>query len=202
MILIKRIINKLIMKQCLSRIDICNDRDVFLTFDDGPEPGITSFVLDELDKYNYKATFFCTGENAEKYPFLIQEIVKRGHKIGNHSYSHRHAYLQNAKQYVDDIDHANKILRTILFRPPNGCLLLSSWLKLRKKYNIIYWSIGSGDWRMGAHDYEKCMDDLKKTKKGDIVLFHFSEEHALKTAKLLPDYLEWLDKEGYVSKIL
>ena len=194
----KRLVNKLILKFCISKINKKGEY-LFLTFDDGPEPGITEFILNELDKYKFKGTFFCTGKNAELHPELIQLILKRGHLIGNHSYSHKHAYLLNAKAYIEDINKAKEVIPSPIFRPPNGCLLFSAWLYLRKKFKIIYWSIDSGDWRKESFNTNRSLSDLKRSKAGDIILFHFSQDLSKGTIKLLPIYLNWMDKNGYKS---
>lgn len=197
----KKVINKLLMKTTVSHLP-ANDKTVYLTFDDGPEPGITEFVLNELQKYDYKATFFCTGENVEKYPELIKRIVNEGHALGNHTYSHIKAYDIEAKDYVKDIERANVVIHTHLFRPPNGCLTLGAWLRLRRHYKIIYWTIGSGDWRKDSFNYEDAMNLLKTTKAGDIILFHFSNDLEEGTRRLLPDYFEWMGKNSFISETI
>ena len=179
-----------------------NENNVYLTFDDGPEPDITQFVLNELDKYDFKATFFCKGQNVENYPELLREIVKRGHSLGNHTYEHKHAYQRNVVTYLADVEKADIILHTYLFRPPNGCLKWSAWLQLRRKYKIIYWSIGSGDSQKETFDFDKCMSRLKNTKAGDISLFHFCVEHQYGTRMILPAYLKWIKEQGLTSKII
>ncbi len=194
----KKLINKYVMSQCVSRIKK-QERCIYLTFDDGPEPDITEFVLNELDKYKFKATFFCTGKNALDHPNLMEIIRVKGHAIGNHSFTHKHAYLLSSRAYVEDVYRADEILHTTLFRPPNGCLLLSAWLKLKKKYKIIYWAIGSGDWRKETFEYKASMKCLESTKSGDIILFHFSQDLQKGTRELLPSYLKWLHKNGFKS---
>lgn len=175
---------------------------VYLTFDDGPEPGITEFVLDELGKYGYHGTFFCTGRRAEEYPDLIARIYSAGHSIGNHSYSHIPAYEMSGKDYVSDVLRADQVLNAPLFRPPNGCLTFPGWFRLRKKFKIVYWTIGSGDWLKENLNYEEAMERLSKTASGDILLFHFSNDLQLGTRKLLPPYLAWLKGNGFTSEKL
>lgn len=199
--LLKKVINKLLMKTTVSHLP-ANNKTVYLTFDDGPEPGITEFVLNELQKYDYKATFFCTGENVEKYPELIERIVNEGHALGNHTFSHIKAYDLGAKDFVKDVERANEVIHTHLFRPPNGCLTLGAWLRLRRHYKIIYWTIGSGDWCKGTFDYETSMKLLKTTKAGDIILFHFSNNLEEGTRRLLPDYFEWMGKNRFISETI
>lgn len=199
--ILKKIINKLLMKTAFSQLP-ANDKTVYITFDDGPEPGITEFVLDELQKYGYTATFFCTGKNVEKYPELIERIVKEGHALGNHTYSHINAFDIGAKDYVKDVERADEVIHTHLFRPPNGRLKLGAWLRLRKQYKIIYWTIGSGDWRKESFDYEDSMNLLKTTRAGNIILFHFSNDLEESTRKLLPVYFEWMEKNSLISETI
>lgn len=199
--IINKCVNKVIMSWTVSRID--DQRNVvFLTFDDGPEPGVTEFVLDCLDKYNMKGTFFCKGENAKKYPELINEIEHRGHLIANHTYSHFNAYSICSNDYLEDVEKADSILHTPYFRPPNGCLTLLSYFTLKKKYKIIYWSIESGDWCGKDLNVKFWQNKLQQTRPGDIILFHFSKELEQGTRRMLPNYIGWLHHKGYTSKTL
>lgn len=177
-----------------------SDKVVYLTFDDGPEPSITEFVLDELNKYAFKATFFCRGDNAEKYSYLLNTIKGNGHTIANHTYSHIHSFDVSLRYYVRDVHKCDFILNTRLFRPPHGSLTFLSWLRLRKKYDIYFWSLNSGDCDMSRFDYHNSINRLKKnTVSGDIVLFHFCLKHENETRKILPEYLRWLSENGYKS---
>ena len=198
----KRIVNKLLKHFEEKTIPSENDV-VYLTFDDGPEPGITEFVLEELAKYNFKATFFCRGDNAEKYPELLERIREQGHAVANHTYSHIDVYDVSSKDYLDDVERANTILKTSLFRPPHGTLNLVTWMRLRKKYRIFFWSLGSGDAELDKFDYQRSIGILKSnTKRGDIVLFHFCHRHERETTKVLPDYLMWLSENGYRCDVI
>lgn len=197
-VIFKKIINKVLMKAALSKVKGKN-RVVYLTFDDGPEEGITQFVLDELDKHAFKATFFCTGKNASKNEKLLQQIIYKGHTVANHTYSHLVSYNISHEDYVEDVEAASKVIKSILFRPPCGCLTLPSWLRLFRKYRIVYWSVNSGDSRKEKFDYVDSVKALRKTKAGDIILFHFSIEHAKATKLLLPGYLVWLHDNGFRS---
>ena len=175
---------------------------VYLTFDDGPEPGITEFVLDELEQYGYKATFFCCGDNAEKNPQLFSMLHKRGHAIGNHTYSHLHAYDATAKVYIEDVSRADAILQTKLFRPPHGSLTLPIWLKLKKK-KIVFWALNSEDSDIENFNFERAISNLiKNTHPGDVVLFHFCHKHENETRQILPAYLKWLSENGYEGKAI
>lgn len=179
------------------------NRSLFLTFDDGPEPGITEFILNELDKYGFHATFFCRGDNAEKYPELLQLISNKGHSIGNHTYNHINSFYTPNDDYVKDVERADNILHTKLFRPPWGSITLSSFLRLKKKYLIVYWSLISGDTKKDGFVKEILLDRLKtNTKSGDVVLFHFCQEHETRTKQLLPEYLSWLSNQDYHCRCL
>lgn len=186
----------------ISRITQTN-KIVYLTFDDGPEPNITEFVLNELNKYGYKATFFCRGDNAQKYPKLLQRIKEDGHSIGNHTYNHLHAFNYSAIDYYNDVEKANILLKTSLFRPPYGSLTLFSYLRLKYKYKSFFWSLNSGDSDMEKYDYNRSINILKsRTQAGDIVLFHFCLKHEKETRELLPVYIEWLNDNLYFSSKL
>ena len=193
------LINKLLHLLEVMRVKT-NNKEVYLTFDDGPEEGITEFVLSELKKYNYKATFFCKGENAEIHSDLLAMIKSDGHVVGNHTFSHIHGFETKTCDYVEDVERASKILHSHLFRPPWGALRLSQFLRIKKNYSIVYWSLLSGDTLFGDLDVTMNLDRLiEKTKRGDVVLFHFCQRHQNETKQILPAYLEWLNKNGYIS---
>lgn len=177
-----------------------NEKVVYLTFDDGPEPGITEFVLGELRKHNAKATFYCRGDNAEKHPELMKVIKNDGHALGNHTYSHIKSFDCSTTEYFEDVERANDVLKAHLFRPPWGALTLSTFIRLRKKYKIVYWSLISGDATCERFNYNRSMEMLKTTRKGDVVLLHNCLRHADATRQLLPVYLDWLENQGFVLK--
>lgn len=178
-------------------------KTVYLTFDDGPEPDIIQFVLSQLEEHGCKATFFCRGDNAEKYPGLLKQITDMGHQLGNHTYSHINSFETPTNDYVEDVEKADRILNTHLFRPPWGSITLAAFLRLRRKYRIIYWSLVSGDTELGTLDCEKELTRLKQeTKAGDVILFHSCKRHELETKQLLPDYLDWLSENGYHSEVI
>ena len=200
--LLKKIVNKIIRLFITNSIE--NSQSiVYLTFDDGPESGICEFVLNELKKYNFKATFFCRGDNAEQNHLLLDRIISEGHAVGNHTYSHLHSYNCTSREYYNDVEKADRVLNTFLFRPPHGSLTLVSYLKLRKKYKSYFWSLNSGDSDMEHYDFNRSICRLKSnTKPGDIVLFHFCKRHEKETRELLPVYLAWLNDNGYSSKAI
>jgi len=200
---INRAQNLLLKKLSYIRSVPSEGKVLYLTFDDGPEDGITEFVLSELNKYGYKGTFFCRGDNAANNKSLLLKIQENGHSIGNHTYHHIDAYDNAASIFAEDVEKANLVLNSPLFRPPHGSLNFAAWIKVRKKYKIIYWSLNSADSDMSKFDYDHSIENLKcNTKPGDIVLFHFCHRHEKETRQLLPEYLEWLHAQGYVSKAI
>ena len=121
-------------------------KKIFLTFDDGPNSEVTTRVLDILDKYNAKATFFCLGENVEKHPELYEKIIKKNHSVGNHTYSHINGWFTKNKKYFNDIDQANFLIKSNLFRPPFGKTTPSQIIVLKKQYKIVLWDVMSMDY--------------------------------------------------------
>lgn len=175
-----------------------SEPDIYLTFDDGPEGEITDIVLDLLNKYEAKATFFCIGEKAKKNSRQYERIIEEGHSIGNHTFSHINDFHTSSKEYIKNVELANDVFKTHLFRPPWGSLTLTTFLILIRKYKIVYWNSISGDTEMELFNLTDCFNKLvKRTKKGDIVLFHSCNLHANETKQILPLYLEWLYKNGY-----
>jgi peptidoglycan-N-acetylglucosamine deacetylase len=173
------------------------DKAIYLTFDDGPEPGITEFVLNILNQHNAKATFFCTGENYEKYPALVDLIKSTGHSFGNHTYSHLNGLKENYKAYINDVFKSKKVIQSNLFRPPWGVLTIREYLKLRKDTKIILWKISSCDSDPNTNWEKQCQRMVHQTKSGSVVLFHFNLKHSNETMKILPIYLAKTDELNY-----
>ena len=199
---VKKIVNKLLKKLMVSHIRT-NEPVIYLTFDDGPEVGITEFILDELKKYNFKGTFFCRGDNAMNNETLMRRIVAEGHDLANHTFSHFHSYKTNSKTYVADVNKVDSIINTNLFRPPYGSITLLQYLKLRKRYKFIIWDLDSGDSKLEGFSLNNEFSNLKnKTSPGNIVLFHFCKRHEKETRQILPLYLEFLKQENYATSTI
>lgn len=152
-----------------------DDKVLYLTFDDGPHPRITPLVLRLLERFDAKATFFCVGENVQKHPATYREILSKGHKTGNHTYNHLPGWSTANKRYFENTARAATLIDSKLFRPPYGRISPSQIRVLKKQYRIVMWSILTRDYD-GHLDKEKATADLlKKTGKGDVVVFHDSE---------------------------
>ena len=186
-------------------------KELFLTFDDGPTPKITSFVLDQLKRHKAKATFFCIGKNIEKNPALFQRILEEKHTIGNHTQQHLNGWKNNTEAYIDDFlkcEHTisnlvKKPQESRLFRPPYGKIKKSQATKiLKKKYTIIMWDVLSADFDTSISK-EKCLKNvLKNTKNGSIIVFHDSVKASEKVQYALPKVLEYFSKKGYLFKAI
>jgi len=174
-----------------------NEKVLFLSFDDGPHPEVTKFVLDELRKYNARASFFCIGKNVIAYPGLYDQIVNEGHTTGNHSYNHLNGWKTENKKYLADVEKAAAFINSNLFRPPYGRIHSSQVRKL-KKFKIIMWDILSGDFDEGLSN-EKCFANvINHALPGSIVVFHDSEKAYGKLKYVLPKLLEYYHSRGYV----
>jgi peptidoglycan/xylan/chitin deacetylase (PgdA/CDA1 family) len=178
------------------------EHSVFLTFDDGPHPQGTPYVLDLLKQYDCKATFFCVGENIEKYPETFEQILKEGHLVGNHGYLHLNGWKTSLKNYVTNALKAQNIYPFKLFRPPYGKIGLRQYLKLKKIYQIVFWNILSYDFNPNLNT-ELLLKRLKKrTKPKSIIVFHDSLKAKEQLQKILPAYLEYLKSVGLTSRKL
>ena len=177
-------------------------KTIYLTFDDGPIPGITPWVLDTLDNYGIKATFFCVGENVERYPDLFEQIKARGHQTGNHSYNHLRAFRTDLSGYLANVEKAGKLIGSNLFRPPHGELTIRQYQALRKKYQLVQWDVISRDYNAKLSPDEVFNIVRKNVRSGSIIVFHdsFKAERNLNTA--LPRSIEFCLKQGYVFDVL
>jgi peptidoglycan/xylan/chitin deacetylase (PgdA/CDA1 family) len=186
------------------------EKVIYMSFDDGPHPTITPFVLNELKKYNAKATFFCIGDNVKKFPRIYHSVINEGHAIGNHTMHHINGWKSTDEAYEDDINEAKTYIRSNLFRPPYGRIKRSQLKQLMRfnklpvaktrKHQVIMWSVLAGDW-IATLDPEKCFQRIKKAiYPGCIVVFHDSEKAYARMSYALPKLLEYFSCEGYVFK--
>ena len=170
---------------------------LYLTFDDGPTEEVTSFVLEELNKYNAKATFFCLGHNAVNNPKLVDKLKDCGHAVGNHSYSHPNGFRTKIKSYVDDVKKADEILASNLFRPPYGKMKWRQYKKLKELFSIIMWDVMPGDFDASI-DGEQCFRNVaSNASEGSIIVFHDSEQAFPRLKIALPKVLEYYTNLGY-----
>ena len=175
---------------------------VFLTFDDGPDPEVTPWVLDMLAEHQAKATFFCLGRNVERYPELFQRIKDEGHAVGNHSYSHPDGWRTRNMDYFEDVECADRLIGSRLFRPPYGRITPSQIRVLKKKYNIVMWDVLSGDFDPKTTP-DGYLGRLRKyMKSGSIVVFHDEVKSNDKIQKLLQGVLDDFHNSKCVTEII
>jgi peptidoglycan-N-acetylglucosamine deacetylase len=187
-------------------------KEIFLTFDDGPIPEITEFVLEELNKYQAKATFFCIGGNIEKYPNVFQKVVNQQHTIGNHTFNHLRGwdteediYIENFRKCEDEI--FKQILNPKsqipnLFRPPFGRIKRSQAKEILKTHEIVMWDVLTGDYDQSLSKERVLSKALQHTEQGSIVLFHDSIKASKNMMYALPKFLEHFSERGFIFKAL
>ncbi len=184
-----------------------NEKKLYLTFDDGPIPDITEFVLDQLRLHNANATFFCIGENIKKHPEIFNKIVSEGHSVGNHTMNHLKAWKSSSRAYLKNItDCENTMLKHIeilpeqrIFRPPYGQISYSKFKILEKiGYKIILWDVLSKDWEQNSTP-EVCLQNvIQNTEQGSIIVFHDSIKASKNLTYALPKVLDYFTKKGFI----
>lgn len=189
------------------------DKAVYLTFDDGPIPEVTPWVLEQLKRYNAKATFFCIGDNVQKHPKILQQIYAEGHAIGNHTFNHLNGWKTSAPEYLLNTLKAQHLIeknlpekndgKKPLFRPPYGRMTRKQGKQLRQRgFKVVMWSIISMDYNTSL-SAEKCTKNvLKHVKPGSIIVFHDSLKAEKNLKHILPKILEELSRENYRFKEL
>lgn len=181
------------------------EKVIYLTFDDGPIPGLTPWVLDTLNDFKAKATFFCVGENVKKHPSIFRRILTEGHAVGNHTFNHLNGwdtpeidYLRNTLQADEEM---RKFTQTDLFRPPYGRIGRKQIRQLRHK-RIVMWDVLSGDFSARLSPEKVLAKSLRHTGPGSIVVFHDNLKAAKNLRSVLPDYLAHFSREGYKFQAL
>ena len=179
-----------------------HEKVVYLTFDDGPIPESTPFILDTLRHYDIKATFFMVGDNVRKHPDLYKQILKEGHQVGNHTHNHISGFRHSLHDYSYNVEKANAYIRSHLFRPPHGWMRLAQYALLSRKYKVVMWDLVT-------RDYSKWMtpqgivNNIKRyTRPGSIITFHDSLKSINKLRTALPASIEWLRDQGYDFRLI
>ena len=175
-----------------------HQKSVYLTFDDGPIPEATPFILDTLDRFNAKATFFMVGENAVKYPHLLEEVRQRGHQVGNHTYNHMSGMRHFTWTYLANIKKADEILHTRLFRPPHGWSRTVQYRVLRHiGMKVVMWDVVTRDYSRLLTAEDVLQNVKRYARPGSIITFHDSLKSIEKLKHALPEALSWLQEQGY-----
>jgi peptidoglycan/xylan/chitin deacetylase (PgdA/CDA1 family) len=177
------------------------EKKVYLTFDDGPTPEVTPKVLEILDRYGVKATFFCVGENVKNYPDLFEQIKQHGHTAGNHTMRHTKGFNTTFDDYIKDVKEADLYIKSKYFRPPYGRIKPKQLRELRKTYKIVMWDVITRDYNPRLKP-EKMVKIVKHfTRNGSIIVFHDSIKASKNMLLSLPKAIEWLQTKGFEFEI-
>jgi len=177
-----------------------SQKSIYLSFDDGPHPVITPFVLDELKKYNALATFFCIGKNVVENPLIFNRIQEEGHAVGNHTYNHLNGWKTPQSEYLQNIAQAAEHIDSHLFRPPYGRITAKQHKALRqfnKPFKVVMWSVLSGDFDVNISPEQCCKNVLKNAESGSVIVFHDSEKAYERLKYALPVVLAYFSEKGY-----
>ncbi|MBU6342507.1 MAG: polysaccharide deacetylase family protein [Bacteroidetes bacterium] len=173
------------------------DPVLYLTFDDGPIPELTPWVLEILRRYKAKATFFCVGDNVRKHPEIFLQILKDGHKVGNHTYNHLNGWKTPDKTYLENVHKCANLVNSNLFRPPYGRITRSQQKELRNQFRLIMWDVLSGDFDAAITPQKCCDNVLRNARAGSIVVLHDNIKAAQNLRVVLPAILEHFSSIGY-----
>lgn len=177
-----------------------NVKAVYLTFDDGPIPNITPWVLDLLDKYNIKATFFLVGDNVRKHPEEFKMIVERGHRVGNHTFNHISGLKYLSYNYLENTNKADELINSTLFRPPHGWMRWGQYMVLSHRYTVVMWDLVTRDYSKRLNGPQVLKIVKKYVRNGSIITFHDSIKSEKNMKYALPRAIEWLLDQGYEFK--
>ena len=177
-----------------------DERCVYLTFDDGPIPQVTPWVLNTLDQYGVKATFFMVGDNVRKHPDVFRMVVERGHVVGNHTFHHIQGIRYWTRNYLADVEQAARLIPGNLFRPPHGHMRFPQLLRLRKTHRIVMWDVVTRDYSPHLSPQQVLENVKRYTRNGSILVFHDSLKAERNMRWAMPRAIEWLLQEGYRFK--
>ena len=173
------------------------EKVLYLTFDDGPIPEVTPWVLDMLRQFNAKATFFCVGDNVKKHPSVFQQVLAEGHAVGNHTFNHLNGWDSENISFFHNVRHCAKLVKSSLFRPPYGRLTPKQSQFLTRHYQIVMWDVLSGDFDQSISKEDCLSNVIASTKRGSIIVFHDSQKAAERMMYTLPRVLEHFAAKGY-----
>lgn len=178
-----------------------DEKAVYLTFDDGPIPVITPWVVELLGQYDIKATFFMVGDNVRKYPQEYMQVIENGHRVGNHTFNHLKGLFTSTAEYVENVEKADGLIHSNLFRPPHGMLRRKQYNELSRHYQFVMWDLVTRDYSKRMNGEDVLANVKRLVRNGSIITFHDSirSENNLKYA--LPRSVEWLLEQGYEFKV-
>lgn len=175
---------------------------VYLTFDDGPIPEVTPWVLDMLDRYGIKATFFMVGDNVRKHPEVYEEVVRRGHRIGNHTMHHVSGFRLTRRSYLRDVAEARQYIDSDLFRPPHGWLRPRQTWALHEQFRVVMFDLVTRDYSKWLRPQDVVRNVKRFARDGSVIVFHDSLKSWPRLQEALPQALEWLLEQGFEFRLL
>ena len=178
-----------------------NDHSVYITFDDGPIPESTPFLLKTLRDFDVKATFFVVGDNVRKYPDLYQQIVDEGHRVGNHTFNHIGGARHSIRTYEKNVQQCDELIHSDLFRPPHGWMRPTQYHRYKNKYRIVMWDLVTRDYSKLLSPYDVVRNIHRYARNGSIITFHDSLKSIDKLYFALPASLRLLKSQGYKFKV-
>ena len=187
---------KSVIKNVVWRINPAK-KVIYLTFDDGPNSRVTPLVLDILDRFEVKATFFCVGENVSRFPDVFDEVKRRGHTVGNHTFNHLKGFEYSTDDYVRNVKKASEFIDSRLFRPPHGQIKPSQIKALKYDYLIIMWDFITYDYDKRIEPEKIIAEVKKRSRNGSIVVFHDSLKAEKNVLQVLPEALRFWKENGY-----
>ena len=176
------------------------EKNVYLTFDDGPIPEVTPWVIEQLDQYKAKATFFCVGKNVEQHREIFAKLIDQGHSVGNHTYSHFNGWKTKREDYLEDVEKCQHLVNSKLFRPPYGKISFRQLKEVKQSYQVILWSISTLDFDK-KETPKNCLNRIKKyLRPGSIIVMHDSLKAEKNLKRFLPGALEYISSKGFNLK--
>jgi len=194
---------RMLFPNAVWRIEDPVRKTVYLTFDDGPIPEVTPWVLDLLDRYGVQATFFCVGDNVRKHPEVYRQVIEKGHRTGNHTFHHLQGWKHSLGKFLDNAGQARELIDSSLFRPPHGHLGMNQCRKLQDAgYRIIMWDVVTRDYSRFMSPEQVLQNVKRYTRNGSILVFHDSLKAEKNLRYALPRAIEWLLKEDYTFELV
>ena len=188
---------RLLFPEAVWRLKQRRRKVVYLTFDDGPIPEVTPWVLDTLDRYGVRATFFMVGDNVRRHPELLEEVRRRGHSFGNHTMHHLQGMKVRSVRYLRDISEADALIDSPLFRPPHGLLRWKQAKAIKQHYNIVMYDLVTRDYSRKLNGEQVLRNVKRYARDGSLIVFHDSLKALDNLRYALPRAIEWLQQEGY-----
>lgn len=193
---------RILFPEAIWRIKRRGRKVVYLTFDDGPIPEVTPWVLDTLDRYGVKATFFMVGDNVRRHPELLEEIRRRGHSYGNHTMHHVQGIKSSRRAYLRDITEADALIDSPLFRPPHGLLWGGQARAIKRRYNLVMYDLITRDYNRKLTP-QQVFDNVRRyARNGSIIVFHDSLKALHNMQWAMPRAIEWLKQQGYEFDVI